>query len=92
MRSPTMASSISRMPLGRLTTSGTTVWGKTTSDRNGSSGSRQIPIACPSGRSPSTMICPASDRRTAQGPGLFPAGLRLARSLRTLRSACVLNS
>ena len=29
------ASSISRMPLGRLMTSGTTVWGKTTSDRNG---------------------------------------------------------
>ena len=37
-RSPIMQSSISRMPLGRLTTSGTTVWGKTTSDRNGKSG------------------------------------------------------
>ena len=41
------ASSISRMPLGRLITSGTTVWGKTTSDRNGRSGSAADPHRLP---------------------------------------------
>ncbi len=56
IRSPIIASSIRRMPLGRLMTSGTTVSGKTTSDRKGSSGTRQIPMAGFSGRSPSTMI------------------------------------
>ena len=40
MRSPIIQSSINRIPLGRLITSGTTVCGKTTSDRNGKSGIR----------------------------------------------------
>ena len=68
IRSPIIASSISRMPLGRLITSGTTVCGNTTSDRNGNSGSLQIPIACPSEWSPSTMICPASTTARPMAP------------------------
>ncbi len=60
IRSPTMQSSISRIPLGRLITSGTTVWGKTTSDRKGSKGMRHGCNGGLSSRSDSTMSCPES--------------------------------
>ena len=75
--SPTRTSSISRMPAARLTTSGTTVCGKTTSDRKGSSGTRSAPAAA-AGRSASTIERPARGCRSGAGALVGDAGFFLS--------------